>query len=273
MLVEEGLIRPAEGQGYIVGMHFAPVRLSTRQLHEILTTKSEELDRSATSERIFAQVVEEVTACMPFGTYRIQEAELGDFHHVSRTVAREVLWRLMDRRLIEKNRKSHWIVGQLTARDLRDSLEMRYLLEPQALAHVAARLDRDWLDALSARVETMIAGFATTSSTELARIEQDMFQTMFDGLMNKRLQRSIRRNQISLLVLRFFRSHFPMFDDLPSLEAYARILFHLRRGEVDEAQALLRNHLVRVVPLTLARLKVLSFLPPPRKVAYLMAVD
>jgi DNA-binding GntR family transcriptional regulator len=273
MLAEDGLIRSADGQGYIVGLHHPLVRLSTRQLHEILTTRTEEIDRSAISDRIFAQVLEEVTACLPFGTYRIQEAELGAFHDVSRTVAREVLRRLMDHHLIEKSRKSHWIVGQLTARDLRETLEMRYLLEPQALGHVAADLERGWLDALSARVEGMILSFSTCTPAELAGIEHEVFQTMYEGLRNKRLQRSIQRNQISLLVPRCFRSHFPMIDDLPLLKDYAEILRYLRDGRADEAQAVLRHHLLRVEPLTLARLKVLSLLPPPRKVAYLMRVD
>ena len=91
ILAEEGLIRSADGQGYIVGMHDAPVRISARQLHEVLSVKLEEIDRSATSERIFGRVLDEVTAYMPFGTYRIQEAELGEAHRVSRTVVREVL--------------------------------------------------------------------------------------------------------------------------------------------------------------------------------------
>jgi DNA-binding GntR family transcriptional regulator len=184
-----------------------------------------------------------------------------------------VLWRLVDRRLIEKSRKSHWIVGQLTARDLRETLEMRILLEPRALGHVAAGLGRDWLAALASRVDAMIRGFPDGSAAELAGIERDMFQEMYDGLRNSRLRMSIRRNQTSLLVPRFFRAHFPMTDDLLALQDYAGILRSLRAGEVDRGQARLRDHLIRVEPLTLARLRVLSLLPPPSKVAYLMAVD
>lgn len=273
MLAEQGAIRSAEGQGFIVGRDDAPIPITTRRLHEVLTVRSDDIERSAASERIFARVLDEVTACMPFGTYRIHEAQLAQHHHVSRTVAREVLWRLMDRRLIEKSRKSHWIVGQLTARDLRETLEMRILLEPRALGQVASGLGRDWLAALASRVEAMIAGFPGGSAAELGAIERDMFQEMYGGLKNSRLRRSIRRNQTSLLVPRFFRAHFPMTDDLLALQEYAEILGSLRAGEVGRAQARLRDHLIRVEPLTLARLRVLSLLPPPRKVAYLMAVD
>ncbi|PKQ03995.1 MAG: hypothetical protein CVT71_02750, partial [Alphaproteobacteria bacterium HGW-Alphaproteobacteria-10] len=160
MLSEDGLIRCADGQGYIVGSG-PPRPLSSRHLHDILARSTDDIDRSATWERIFSEVLGEVMSVMPFGTYRILEAELGQYHDVSRTVAREVLWRLIDRRLIEKDRKSHWIVGQTTARSVRDSLEMRRLLEPQALANVAPRLDIDWLRGLSGRIDAALARFPT----------------------------------------------------------------------------------------------------------------
>ena len=273
MLADEGLIHAAGGQGYVVGaIGAAPIRLSVRRLSEILTENPGRIDRSATWERIFEQVRDEVTACMPFGTYRIQETELGDHHHVSRTVAREVLWRLMDRRLIEKNRKSHWIVGQMTARDLRETLELRRLLEPQALAHSATRMDRGAIDALSGRIEMAIAGFSTCAPAEINEIETQMFRLMSDGVPNARLLASIRRNQISLVVSRLFRQHFPMIDDLPLLHDYGQILYHLRTSAVDVAQVLLRNHLLRVEALILSRLRVLSVLPPPRHAAYLSPV-
>ena len=158
MLEEIGLVSPAAGQGYVVGDETIR-RLSPRDLHDLLAPATEEIDRTATWERIFARVSHEIMSLMPFGTYRIQEAELGDYHHVSRTVAREVLWRLMDARLIEKDRKSHWIVGQMTARDVRDSLEMRQVLEPKALAHVANGMDRAWLERLIAQVDNAITTF------------------------------------------------------------------------------------------------------------------
>lgn len=271
MLAEKGLIRPAEGQGYIVGR--APARrLTSRDLHDILAPATDDMNRSATWERIFAQVLDEITSLLPFGTYRIQEAELGDYHNVSRTVAREVLWRLMDLRLIEKDRKSHWIVGQMTARDVRDSLEMRRLLEPQALANTAPMLDRDWLEALAARIDAAVAGFPDCGAAEIDAIEHEMFQTMYDGLRNTRMLGSIRRNQVALVVPRLFRQRFPLRDDLPALVSYAQILRLIREGSVPAAQVLLRTHLERVEQLVLARLRVLAILPPPATVPYLAAV-
>ncbi len=271
MLAERGLIRPADGQGYVVGDARAR-RLTSRELHDILAPSTEDINRSATWERIFARVSDEIAALLPFGTYRIQEAELGNYHDVSRTVAREVLWRLMDVRLIEKDRKSHWIVGQMTARDVRDSFEMRRLLEPQALANVAPSLDRGWLDALAARIEAAIASFPACGAVEIDAIEHDMFQTMYETLRNARMLGSIRRNQIALSVPRLFRQHFPIRDDGPALTLYGQIVRLLGTGSVQGAQVLLRTHLERTEPLVLARLRVLAMLPAPATVPYLIAV-
>jgi len=272
MLSETGLVTSAVGQGYLVGKGMVR-RMSPRDLHDILAPATDEIDRTATWERIFARVSLEILSVMPFGTYRIQEAELGDYHQVSRTVAREVLWRLIDARLIEKDRKSHWIVGQMTARDVRDSLEMRQVLEPKALAHVAAGLDPSWLEGLIAKIDGAIATFPHCGGGEIDAIEDALFQTMYDDLRNARLLGSIRRNQFALIVPRLFRQHFSIRDDLSALTSYVQLLRLLRSGSVDAAQVLLSSHLRRSEPLLLARLRVLAILPPPVTVPYMIAED
>ena len=68
-----------------------------------------------------------------------------------------------------------------------------------------------------------------------------MFVDMYDGVRNSRLLGSIRRNQLSLLVPRLFRRHFPIIDDLPALHEYAGILRHLRQGEVPQARDVLQR--------------------------------
>lgn len=271
MLADRGLVRPADGQGYVVGEARAKP-LSARELHDILAEATDDINRSATWERIFARVSEEITSLLPFGTYRIQEAELGDHHAVSRTVAREVLWRLMDVRLIEKDRKSHWIAGQMTARVVRDTLEMRRILEPQALANVAPTLDRGWLDALARRIEAAVARFPACGAAEIDAIENDMFRTMYAGLRNARMLGSIRRNQVALIVPRLFRQHFPIRDDLPALVTYGQIVRLLAADAIEAAQVLLRTQVERSEPLVLARLRVLAILPPPATQPYIVAV-
>lgn len=273
LLAEKGLISSALGQGYVVTGHSAAqVLLSPQRLQQILNRSLDDIDRSAAWERILADVVDDVTAYMPFGTFRIQEAELGNYHSVSRTVARDVLSRLMDRQLIEKDRKSHWVVGQMTARDLRETLEMRMLLEPAALLKVGRGLDRDGLASLAKRVGQAIDRFALCRPVELDDIEQAMFHTMYVGLQNSRMLGAIQRNQISLLVPKLFRQHFPIRDDLSGLHDHAAILSHLLDGNITSASERLFLHLKRTESLTLARLRVLSQLPPPDHAPYMTAI-
>lgn len=271
MLCDRGIIRAAEGQGYIIGSG-APVVLSSRELNKVLASGNGDMERSASWERIFADVHREVIACLPFGHYRILEAELGDFYRVSRTVAREVLWRLTDRRLIEKDRKSHWIVGQLSARNIRDTFEMRQILEPRALLSVADTLDPRFLEDLKKQVSVAIADFSNCPPTVIDEIELKMFQTTYDGLRNARMLGSIRRNQISLVIPRLFRQHFPIRDDLPALQSFRKIVDDLIAGSAESACKRLETHLKETEPLTLARLRVLSVLPPPRSAPYLIPI-
>ncbi|WP_210254102.1 GntR family transcriptional regulator [Paracoccus sp. AK26] len=272
LLAEDGLVTAAAGQGYVVGRSGIPLRLSSRRLHEILARETGDLNRTASWERIFSEVADVVTSCMPFGSFRIQETELGDHFNVSRTVAREVLWRLMDRRLVEKNRKSHWIVGQMTARDLRDTLQMRRLLEPGALGMVAADRANEGFDRLLGDIEAAIDSFPACGGATIDRLEEAMFVDMYRDVRNSRLLGSIRRNQLSLLVPRLFRRHFPIIDDLPALQEYARILRHLGQGQVQQAEAVLHGHLCRIEALALARLRVLSLLEAPDMAPYMTPV-
>ncbi|MEQ1622950.1 MAG: GntR family transcriptional regulator [Methylococcales bacterium] len=271
MLSKDGAIRDTEGQGYVIG-NAAPVTLSARVLHDILVGGHNAMDRTVLWQRIIEDVQAHIEACIAFSHYRIMEAELGEFHNVSRTVVREVLWRLRDRRLVEKDRKSHWIVSQLSARDVQDSFEMRQVLEPRAMLAVAARLDRNWLDALLVRVNALLAQFPACQKQEIDRLEHDMFHTMFVPLRNMRMLNAIRRNQTCLLVSRLFRRHFPLRDEQAVLLDYAQILHHLREGTPDIASVLLEHHLKRSQSVMKARLRVLSVIPLPRTPPYLRAV-
>lgn len=274
-LAKSGLIRSADGQGYIVGKG-APVPLSSRQLHDVLQDTLhgglDAVDRTVSAHRIVEIVHDAIIAVMPFGHYRILESELGDHFGVSRTVAREVLWRLMEQSYIRKDRKSHWIIPQLSARDIRDTLQMRRALEPNALRMVADALPHAFLTDLITRIGAVLAGLHDPTAPQIDAIEHDVCHRLFDGLKNARMRASIRRNQIPLVVQQIFRRNFPLRDDLPALRLYDQILHALITGDADAAARLLETHLDRVEALMLARLRVLSVLSPPATCTWLSAI-
>ena len=269
LLTEASALRGLDGGGHVVGLA-APVALSSRALSDILADDSGGISRSAAWERIFDQVSREITECMPFGSYRIHEVELGNCHGAGRTVAREVLWRLADRRLIHKDRRSHWIAGQMSARDIRETFEMRAVLEPAALRVVAAALDRDWLRGFGERIAAALDRFPACGAAAVDRVEDDLHLRMLEGLPNARMLGSIRRNQVAMVVPRLFRAAFPLRDDRETLRAAGWIVQHLLAGAADAAAMVLKTHLERTEQLTLARLRVLSIVPPPAAAPYLV---
>ncbi len=270
-LAHSGTIRAATGQGYVVGTE-PPRTLTPREIHDTLHDGVAHAGRTVSAERIIADVHDAIVAVMPFGHYRILESELGEHFGVSRTVAREVLWRLMEQRFIHKDRKSHWIVPQLSARDIRDTLEMRRAIEPHALRLVAGVLDPAFLACLSARIVGVVAAFPNVTAGQIDTIEDDVCHRLFDGLNNSRMRASIRRNQIPLVVPQLFRRNFPLRDDLPALRLYDQIVRALIAGSADAAALLLDTHLENASALTLARLRVLSVLPPPSTDLWLCAI-
>ena len=123
-LEREGRLRYSRKTGYVVGAArdgVEPVRLNLHALDLDLSGPLSPPSPQATWERIFQTVESDILNCMPFGTYQISEAGLGDHFSVSRTVIRDVLSRMQDRALISKDRSSHWIAGPLSARMLDDA--------------------------------------------------------------------------------------------------------------------------------------------------------
>src|SRR5258707_11819671 len=133
LLARDGIVRRANGRGFVVG-NSGPSEPSKRlNLHALQLELSERLGGSvkrATWEGIYDEVEAKVLACSPFGTFQISEAGLGEHFRVSRAVIRDVLNRMHVRNLIDKDRRSHWIAGPLSARMLDESHEIRRALEP-----------------------------------------------------------------------------------------------------------------------------------------------
>jgi DNA-binding GntR family transcriptional regulator len=271
MLRDDGVVRAGEGQGFVVGSA-PPLKLTARALHDILVSSHKEMDRTALWERIIDAVQEQIEGCMAFGHYRVLEAELGEFHNVSRTVVREVLWQLRDRGLVGKDRKSHWILSQLSARDIHDAFEMRRVCEPHALLAVALLLDPKWLAQVLERIQETLHAYPHITPMHVDRIEDDMFHAMYQNLRNERMLSTMRRNQTCLLVSRLFRKHFPMRDEKTSMQEFVQILHHVLVGTPDVAAVLLDHHLKRSEAVTKARLRVLAAINLPETPPYLRSI-
>ncbi len=273
LLHEKGFVRAANGQGYLVGEAGLPSRMGLKQLSSILTDeKNMDVERNPAWEGIYKEVKDEVTRCLPFGTYRVMETRLGQHFSVSRTVVREVLARLSDKKLIEKDRRSHWIAGPLTARDVRESAGMRQILEPRALAGVAPGIEKEILQDMRARISAVEADPGSTSCAMVESIENDMHRRILNDADNKRLLAAIDQNQLHFVVSNLFRRQFGSALDLKPIAHHGHILDSLLDGEIEVACVLLESHLKREQDNVLRKLRVLSVLQKPDPAPYLVNV-
>ncbi len=266
MLEAEGLIHRFNGRGYLVGPRHiaAPIRDDIREVGlELPDAVQLALQSRSAWERIYGEIEREIASCMAFGRYRIIESAVAERFRVSRTVVRDVLGRLQERGLVEKDQSSHWMVGPLTAKTLRELYEIRRLLEPSALRAAATNLDRAALARMLERVASAEKAHPRVSTDALLELEEDLHVACVLNVENQRLASFIQRSQLPLLVSHLFHRYLGIPEDGRMLAEHRLVIEHLLHGAPDAAAAALAAHLDAALLRGLGRLKVLAVVPAP----------
>lgn len=271
LLEAEKIVRPAKGQGFVVGAAPEAGALSASQLESIFHDEAE-VGRAATWESIYDSLLMDVANCLPFGTFRISETIACEHFSVGRTALRESLRKLQDKGFLEKNNRSYWMAGPLTARDIHEAFGVRKLLEPAAFQESAPQFSKNTIQKMHAKVTRAIADPEHTSPADVENIEDDLHNALLAKCGNKRLLEAIDRNQFPFIVNRIFRRNFGVKPDQAALEDHAQILGQLLRGQTEIACTLLKAHLTSAEKTTLAKLRVLSILPKPTTAPYLINI-
>lgn len=275
-LHDEGLLHRFEGRGYLIGSHSSiePIRrrLDARTLG-LETNTQLAGDSPALADRIQDEVQQVLATAMAFGQFRVQAVELANHYEVSRTVAREVLMRLKDRRIVGKDASGHWVVGPLTARAMREDYEIRQLLEPVALKGSAPHLPHDELVAMRARLEQAMDDEAAPPISLLREIERDLHERCLGFHDNERLRAIIRHSQLPLVVNHVFFTVVGRARESPALAEHVLVIEHLLRNAVTAAAASLEAHLEAAAERTRQRLKALAVFPEPELPDYLIRVS
>ena len=261
LLADDGIIMPLSSQGYVVGAAESPMSPARTNLHGLQLELPVELGSGlgqASWERIFAAVEAEIMNCIPFGTFQISEAGIGDYFGVSRTVVRDVLSRMDSRGLLAKDRSLHWIAGPFSARMLDDAHEVRRLLEPGALAATLPHLDNPALAQARARVAAVLGGSVALTQDAVDTLEADLHVDALRLVRNKRLAQAVQLSQISLVINRLFDTYIGLYEENDMLREHALVFDHLLLGDYDGAAVALRYHLDADHARARARLKVLS---------------
>ena len=177
--------------------------------------------------------------------WRIIEAEMARHYGVSRTVARDVLARLQQAGVVNKDERSRWYAPALTATNVSELYELRAILEPEALAKAAQQVPSDFLDQMRSNLLDALARGHTSDWALLDRLEDEMHGQLLSYCGSKAMRQAIRLHQSLLIAHRFlYRNTAAMFETEPFLAEHLLIVDHLLSGDVAAAQSSLRAHLL-----------------------------
>ncbi|MBO0902840.1 GntR family transcriptional regulator [Jiella sonneratiae] len=275
-LEEEGVVHRFAGRGYLAGA--ADPKVSRRKVD--LATLDLDLPFEADEgfgnrqawRRIQATVEADVTRCLVFGQFRIVETELADHFEVSRTIVRDVLGRLQERRLVDKNASSHWVAGPLTARSIKDQFELRKILEPHGLVSAAPLLDHRQLEA--ARDRLRAAEGTQASDAELSALANLFVNDLVLATPNLSLRDLIRRNLHTVLISQQVLRQLGLPQDRASIVEQRMMIELLMHGAVDAAASMLSTHIEAAKQRTIAQMKIVAVIPQPISLApYLRRTD
>lgn len=272
LLAEDGVVSALGPQGYVVGTlaaNAAPVRVNLHGLPLELPEALGENLGQASWERIYEAVEQDVMNCIPFGTYQVSEALLGEHFNVSRTVVRDVLSRMDARGLIAKDRSSHWVAGPMGARMLDNAHDVRRLLEPSALVAAMPHVDMAEVAAGRALIDEALAAERGVASALVERVEQHLHVAMLAPVRNSLLAETVRLSQISLVINALFRTYIGVHDEATMFREHALIYDHLLMGDGEGAAAACQYHLDADHARARARLKVLSVFDAAETAPYL----
>lgn len=275
LLERDGVVAAWGAQGYIVGGSDEAESVRRPNLHQMELDLPAELVETLGQpswERIYAAAEADVLNCIPFGTFQVSEAVLGDYFGVSRTVVREVLSRMDARALISKDRSSHWLAGPLGARMLDDAHDVRRLLEPDALSTALPALDPQRLQSARRRIEDVLAAGLGPSPAMLEVMEAELHVSPLAALRNRRLAETVALSQVSLVINRLFGKYIGLHGETELLQEHRLVFDHLLAGDGEGAGLSLRRHLDADHQRSRARLKVLSVFDTPDVAPYLTRI-
>jgi DNA-binding GntR family transcriptional regulator len=277
-LEAQRIIHRFGGRGYLVGppdQQIAPVRTDIKAFGLVIPEAVDAaLQSRAAWQRIYDTVEADVAACVVFGRFRIIETELAQHFSVSRTVVRDVLSRLQERALVHKNQSSHWTVGPLTAKSIKDHFALRRILEPPALKTAAAHFDRGRLAGLLDRLaqaeidapSPADTGAPLQGALAYEDLEVRLVDTCVLATPNERLRSLIRDNLLPVTAAERVLRQFGLPSDRTAIAEHRLIVELLMRGAIDAAAAMHDTHLDAAMNRNIAQMKIVAVIPGPRSV-------
>lgn len=194
------------------------------------------------SEQVYESLVEMIVRGQLQPGQPVSEVELARTLSVSRTPIHEAVKQLVKDGLIVQAANRRPVVISFGPDDVRDVYEMRRILESEAAAKAADRIDRPTLDRLDSSLTAFRKSKLNTSSiAQWVKLDDEFHSAIANAAGSPRLAADIDRYRLMNRV--FNRSHTDATVLKQAAEEHARILEGLKNRSADDARKAMRNHL------------------------------
>ena len=172
----------------------------------------------------------------------VSEVELARSLNVSRTPIHEAVKQLVKDGLILQAANRRPVVVSFGADDIRDIYEMRRILESEAAAKAADRIDRPTLQKLEANlIQFRGREISDTSVAEWVKLDDEFHTAIANASGSPRLADNIDRYRLMHRV--FNRTHTDPSVNWQAADEHLRIIDALKRRSPEEARQAMREHL------------------------------
>jgi len=270
----EGLVNDFDGRGYLAGSgNIAPVRIGLSEAGFRLPPHLEaQLGARKRWEHIYPDVEHAVAICLAYGRFMLNASSLAEHYAVSRTVAHEVLTKLERTGIISRDQNQRWYAGPLTAKNIREHFEIRWLLEPVALRQAFPRLNQSELRKKRDNVARVKDGLP--SPDRLERIERDLHIEAISRCDNALVLEIVRRSQLPLFAAHTAFHQYQRMEDIRAMVSdHMTILDRLIAGQLEAAAAALEGHIRRSLRPSVEIWESLGEIPQDMLPPYMMPVS
>jgi DNA-binding GntR family transcriptional regulator len=269
----EGLVNEFNGRGYLAGPgEIPPIRIDLSEAGFRLPALLEaQLASRNRWEHIYPSVEHAVAVCLAYGRFMLNESSLAERYSVSRTVAHEVLTKLERTGIVTRDQNQRWYAGPLTAKNIREHFEIRWLLEPVALRQAFPRLDPR--DLKRKRDTVMRIKDGRPSPDKLERVEQDLHIELISQCDNELVLEIVKRSQLPLFAAHTTFHRYQRPEEIKAMVSdHSAILDRLIVGQLEPAAAMLETHIRRSLNACIRIWEQLGEIPKEMLPNYMIAV-
>jgi DNA-binding GntR family transcriptional regulator len=256
-LHEIGLVHRFDGRGYVVGPEGSTISRSeiTADMLE-LGSDVKALRKHFAWEIIYEVVERTIIHCSVFGRFRVNELELARQFNVGRTVARDVMTRLLSLGMIEKDSRQRWITIPLDEERVANLYEIRGQLEPLALQRALPEIDAKLLRQMRSRLDEAIASYPDVTPAQMDDLEFDLHIRCLMRCPNKEMLSALLRTRCVLTLSKHvLGSEVALPPKDPFMSEHHAIFDAMLAGNEKRTRVTLERHLASACPKVVDRLR------------------